>query len=109
MQAGEWLAGGDRVAVLDEPFDQYAALRRHYLLGFAPGHDLADDRASSEAVADFGFGGFEDAGERGDQQPPSRGRAVLDGVPMLLDQVARRVEVIGSLQRQRLDVRAVRA
>src|SRR5450755_2766622 len=62
MDAGQRLSGGDRVAVLDQPFDQRGVVLRNDFLRLSPGDDSADDRASLQVVADRRVAGLERSG-----------------------------------------------
>src|SRR5208282_2567840 len=107
--AGKWVTLADRIPVFDQPFDDLGRPRRRDRV-LAPARD---DGAEHRGMTDGGArqrragvlaGDAEPARRRRDDQPPLRRVAVAlvrdGGGKMLLDQVARRVELIRGLEGQ---------
>ena len=102
VQAEQRLAGGDRVAVLDEPLDDRAAVRGGHRrssrrLATAPIVRRARARRPRRSAAAEGALG------RCHEQPPGRVSVDGDGSPCLSHEVTRGVELVGGLERERLD------
>jgi hypothetical protein len=51
VQSHDWLAGGDKIAIVHEPLHDSAAMRGKHLVALAKGVDRADGLARDECIA----------------------------------------------------------
>src|SRR5450755_2328416 len=95
LQPDEWLAGADRVTVLDQPFDDRGRERRRHQVAAAAHVHVPELGAAADlgARAAARVAGTERPGQRRDQQPPLGRVTVRVGLAVLGDQAAGGLQV----------------